>query len=49
MITTKILVGVQVPPETEKAFQAAEETLAGDYVFTELTGDLRKPFDMFIS
>eukprot|EP00884_Botryococcus_braunii_P017652 jgi/Botrbrau1/4570/Bobra.60_2s0056.1 len=48
-ITIKILVGIQVAPGTEADFRAAEASLAGEYTFTELTGDLRKPFDMFIS
>ncbi|KAK9812160.1 hypothetical protein WJX73_001112 [Symbiochloris irregularis] len=47
--STGILIGMQVPPETSEAFAAAQAALGDDFVFSELHGDARQVFDMFIS
>lgn len=47
--STSILVGIQVPPETEKAFKAAQNALGDEFDFTELDDKARQMFDMFIS
>ena len=47
--STSILVGIQVPPETEAAFQAAQDKLGSDFDFTDLDDNARQMFDMFIS
>ena len=47
--STSILVGIQVPPDTEAAFIAAQEKLGSDFDFSELEDNARQMFDMFIS
>ena len=47
--STSILIGMQVPPETEEAFKAAQRALGDEFDFTELDDNARQMFDMFIS
>ncbi|KAK9824814.1 hypothetical protein WJX81_000970 [Elliptochloris bilobata] len=47
--STVLLVGIQVPPASNVAFAAAQAALAGDYTFSELSGESRRVFDMFLS
>ena len=47
--STSILLGIQVPPETEHDFAAAQELLGEEFSFSELSNDAKKVFDMFIS
>lgn len=47
--STGILIGMQIPPETQEAFSAAQSALGEDFIFSELHGDARQVFDMFIS
>ena len=47
--STKLLVGIQVQPHQEESFAAAQEQLAADYTFEELSGKARQVFMMFIS
>ena len=44
-----LLVGIQIPPASDAAFAAAQLDLAGDYTFSELDGESRRVFDMFLS
>ena len=47
--STKLLVGIQVQPHQEEAFAVAQEQLAADFTFEELSGKARQVFMMFIS
>ncbi len=47
--STKLLIGIQVPPHQEESFAAAQEQLSADYTFEELSGKARQVFMMFIS
>lgn len=47
--STSILIGIQVPPETEADFEAAQEKLGSGFDFSELEDNARQMFDMFIS
>ena len=47
--STGILIGMQIAPESDDQFRAAEAALGEDYSFAELAGDARQVFDMFIS
>ena len=40
---------MQLPPETEPAFNKAKEQLRENYTFDELAGEARNVFNMFIS
>ena len=47
--STKLLIGMQVPPMEEEKFQRAVDALADNYTFEELSGKARQVFGMFIS
>ena len=47
--STSILIGLQVPPETEEAFKAAQEALGNEFDFSELEEGAQQMFDLFIS
>jgi hypothetical protein len=47
--STKLLIGMQVPPREEAAFAAAQAELALEYTFEELSGEALQVFAMFIS
>ena len=47
--STKLLIGMQVPPAEQEHFAAAQAQLADDYTFEELSGQARQVFAMFIS
>jgi len=47
--STSILIGIQVPPETEESFAAAQRELGDEFIFSELAENARQMFDMFIS
>ena len=47
--STKLLIGMQVPPAEHERFAAAQAQLAEDYTFEELSGEARRVFAMFIS
>ena len=44
-----ILIGIQVPPDTEASFLAAQQALGDEFTFSELAEEARNLFDMFIS
>lgn len=43
------LLGLQIPPRGMAALQRVTEGLAPDFSFTELAGEARQVFNMFIS
>ena len=47
--STKLLIGIQVPPAEEQKFQQAVDALSDNYTFEELSGKARQVFAMFIS
>lgn len=47
--STKLLIGIQVPPAEEQKFQRAVDALSDNYTFEELSGKARQVFAMFIS
>ena len=47
--STKLLIGMQVPPMEQEKFQGAVDALADNYTFEELSGKARQVFGMFIS
>lgn len=47
--STSILIGIQVPPDTEEAFKDAQKALGDGFNFSELEDNARHMFDMFIS
>ena len=47
--STGILIGMQLPPETDGAFDEAKAQLADGFTFDELAGEARQVFNMFVS
>jgi threonine dehydratase len=45
---SNVLLGLQIPPWQETAFAQSTEKLSDEFTFTELGGEARKVFDMFI-
>jgi len=43
-----VLLGVQVPPDQDKAFRKSTRELRDEFTFEELDGDARRVFNMFI-
>ena len=46
--TSQALLGLQLPPDQQEAFQAVIQELEVDFTFTTLPEDARRVFDMFI-
>ncbi len=46
--TSQALLGLQLPPDQQEAFQAVIQELEVDFTFTTLPEDARHVFDMFI-
>lgn len=42
------MLGLQVPPEQDKAFRKATKVLQDEFTFEELSGEERRVFNMFI-
>lgn len=42
------MLGMQVPPEQDRAFRKVQRALQDEFTFEELDGAERRVFDMFI-
>lgn len=43
-----VMLGLQVPPDQDKAFRKATKVLQDEFTFEELSGEERRVFNMFI-
>lgn len=44
-----VMLGMQVPPEQDRAFRKVQRSLQDEFTFEELDGEERRVFNMFIS
>jgi threonine dehydratase len=44
-----VMLGMQVPPEQDRAFKKVQKALQDEFSFEELDGEERRVFNMFIS